>query len=156
DALPISLEQEELEGRKLRRIETEGLGTIRHFIGQVGTGPIQYRHEVIAYRIDATTAQVRNALSVVGYIFLVIPGPFLDVLMDRNALHNGPSESHLLNLCFPLLDFLHLPDRSVWNMVQCGDDSGCPRLFYVHKAYRVLGTVPPPCLFQCHNAILKQ
>ena len=48
-----TLEDEQVESHESRPFETQRLRSVRHRVGQVGTRPVQYRHEVVGDAVNA-------------------------------------------------------------------------------------------------------
>ena len=67
---------------------------------QLGSCPVKYRHEIIAYTLDTGFSHTADVLTVVLNIF--IPGWLtqLDILMNRNTLDHIESKARILNLLF--------------------------------------------------------
>ena len=80
----------QLKRRKGNLVETQRFRAVRHLIFQVGTRPVQNRHEVIADRINAAGRQVANALLIVCNPGPVFPGMGFDIFVNRNAFYHRP------------------------------------------------------------------
>ncbi|MNG00994.1 hypothetical protein D3C84_839530 [compost metagenome] len=102
-----ALEDEQIEGGECGLIETQCPATIRQFIGQVGTGPVQHRHKVVADDIDAAARQVAHALLVVGDVLVAPSTAALDVFVHRNAFHHRPAQAGRFDHLLARRDGLH-------------------------------------------------
>ena len=67
-----ALQNVKFEGRKSNLVKTQRFGTIRQLIFEVGTRPVEDRHEVIAHRIDTTGRQITDTLLIVGNPRLIL------------------------------------------------------------------------------------
>ena len=89
---------------------------------QLGAGPVEHRHKVVA---DAPDAGLRQAPDVLAVILDVpVPGgeAQLDVLVDRDALDDLEGQPGLFGECLQLGDALPAPDFAHGHVVHRGDD----------------------------------
>ena len=73
-------------------IEVQGVGAVLGDLpGQIGTQPVEHRHEVVDDDLHAHLGQVADGLAVVGNV--LVPGgqAHLDVLMDVDGLDDSHS-----------------------------------------------------------------
>ena len=71
--------------------KAQGAAAVGKFVGKVGTGPVQYGHEVVRNDVHAAFAEVAQAFFVVVYISLEISGLGLDMLVYGHAFYDGPT-----------------------------------------------------------------
>ena len=138
-----TLEDEQVESHESRPFETQRLRSVRHRVGQVGTRPVQYRHEVVGDAVNAAPGKVADALLVVVDVALEIARLRFDVLVYRHA----PGEPGVGYLFFALCDLFDRPYLPVGDVVQRCNHVGHTCLADVGEAYRIIGSVPAPRLF---------
>ena len=92
-----SFEDMQLKGGKFNLIETQRFGAVRQDVFQVGTGPVENRHKVVAHGTNAALGQVTQALLVVGNPLLIVAGTGFNVFVDRYAFDDRPYQARLLN-----------------------------------------------------------
>ena len=80
------------------------------------TGPVKYRHEIVADALHSGFCHTSDVLAVVLDVAVAARLAKLDVLMYRNTLDNLKMKSGILHLLFQCCDALlapHLSDRNV-------------------------------------------
>ena len=94
---------------------------------QVGAGPVEDGHEVVADHLHAELLQVPHGLDVV--LNVLVPGgqAHLDVIVDVDGFHHVHVEAVGLQLLLDLGDLLFLPDLAGLLVVQGPDDAGHAR-----------------------------
>jgi hypothetical protein len=86
-------EQHRIKNAELQHVEAHGRCAVGHPGGQIGAGPIQDRHEIVADGLKALVGEVAQRL-LVGLVMLGDrPGLGLDGLRHRHAFHHVPGES---------------------------------------------------------------
>ncbi len=91
---------------------------------QVGAGPVEDGHEVVADDLDAELGQVADGLAVV--FDQSVPGgkTDLDVVVNIDRFDHVHVEAVLIELLLHFSDFLYLPDFTGHFVVQRPDDAG--------------------------------
>lgn len=74
-------------------VKTQRFGAISQLIFQIGTRPVQNRHEVIAHGINTAGRQIADALLIVGNPLLILPAVSFDILVHRDTLNNRPAQA---------------------------------------------------------------
>ena len=92
-----TLEDMQLKGGKLNLVKTQRFGAVRQNVFQVGTGPVENRHEVVAHGTNTALSQVTQALLVVGDPLQIVAGTGFNVFVDRHAFDDRPDQARLLN-----------------------------------------------------------
>ena len=96
-------------------------GTVRAHLRQVGTGPVEHRHKVVANHMDIGLSQALQGGDIVGYVLLALRNAHLDGVMDVHALDSKHLQALGLHLLLHLKNALHRPGLSGRNVVQGGD-----------------------------------
>ena len=137
-------------------VEQSG-GTITDGMEQVGTGPVEDGHEVVADDLDAVLGQVADTDLVI--LNEGIPGgqADLDVVVNVHGLHNLGIEAVAVDQVNFLLDFFLGPDLAGHLAVQGPDDAGhAGNLLDVAEADGVIAlAVPAPSHFHRHMENLR-
>src|SRR5690606_10164321 len=117
-------------------------GTIRKFVVQSGSGPVQNRHEIVSDYLHAGSSEIAdrhliiiNVLTRQGFIELHSFG-------NRETFYHVPVQSGVVHLLLSFSDFLQGPHLSIGNVVKSGDHSCCSGLSYIAEAYGIIGAVP--------------
>ena len=102
----------------------QGSGAIANFVEQVGTGPVEDRHEVVADDLHAELGQVADALLVV--LDQAVPSGLadLDVVMDVDRFHHIAVEAVGVELVHDLLDLVFFPNFTGHFVVQSPNNAG--------------------------------
>ena len=87
---PGTFQDEKIEGQESCPFKTQSLRAIRHGISQVGTCPVEDRHEVICHTTDPAGSQIPQGLFIVINITLEIAGLRLDMFVYRDTFHDTP------------------------------------------------------------------
>ena len=82
-----TLQQEEVEGDESGTFETQGAAAVGQFVSEVGTRPVQYRHEVVGYDVHATLTEITQAFFIIIDVFLEISCLSLDMLVYRHTFY---------------------------------------------------------------------
>ena len=112
-----AFEDMQLKGGKFNLIETQRFGAVRQDVFQVGAGPVENRHKVVAHGTNAALGQVTQALLVVGDPLLIVAGTGFNVFVDRHAFNDRPDQARLLNNRFAFEDLINRPHFPVRDMV---------------------------------------
>src|SRR5699024_10116761 len=99
-------------------------GTVPHRVEQVGAGPVEDGHEVVADDLHAELGQVADGLDVVGDVLVAGGQADLDVVVDVDRLDHVHIEAVRLELLLDLGDLIDLPDLAGHLAVQGPDDAG--------------------------------
>mmetsp|Transcript_46660 Transcript_46660/g.151468 ORF Transcript_46660/g.151468 Transcript_46660/m.151468 type:complete len:325 (-) Transcript_46660:23-997(-) len=142
-----TLQQVQLEGRKVEEVEGERAAPVRPPALEVGAGPVDDGHEVVAEEADAAPAEVGDR----GLVLVDEGGPlWLAALLDRlvhgDALRHGPRQPAAFDERFACLDRIDRPHVANRDVVQRGDDAGGAGLLDVLQRDGVVRAVPAPRL----------
>src|ERR1700678_2981749 len=94
----FALENDQIVCGKIDRIETQGITGGREKKLRVCSGPINYRHEVIANDRHARLRDTGYSVLPRSHAALIGAGPEPDRIGDRNTFHHGPYEARRTNL----------------------------------------------------------
>ncbi len=148
-----SRQQEQVEGGEIDQVEAHGGAAVRQPPGEVGAGPVEHRHEVVADHADVMGGEVAEALAVVVDVRAPIAALFLDVLRYRQAFDHIPLEpgrpvaARRRNLAHPFGDGALAPDLAGGHVMQGRDDPLGVGLQNLIDGNRVGGPEPSPCQF---------
>ena len=149
----LSAEDIQVEGGLFRQVAAQDPAAVFQLHGQVGPGPVQHRHEVVADPGEALPTEVGQALLVrppggTG----TLPSGF-DAVMHRQALHHRPAQPRRAAALWvpgdPVLvagDLRLGPEDTAGQVVQSRDDIRGARLTDLPQGYGIPGTGPPPSL----------
>ena len=129
---------------------------IAYRVEQIGAGPVEDGHEVVADDLDAELGQVADALLVVLDILVAGGQADLDVVVDVDGLDDGGAEAGRVDLVDDLLDLVLLPDLAGHLAVQRPDDLlDTGNLLDVAQGDGVIAlTIPAPTHFHRHMVLL--
>ena len=122
-------------------------------VEQVGAGPVEDGHEVVADDLDTELGQVADALFVVLDVLVAGGQADLDVVVDVDRLDDVHVEAIGVDLVCDLLDLVDFPDLAGHLVVQCPDDAGhAGDLLDVAEGDRVVAlAIPAPTHFHRHS-----
>ena len=131
-------------------------GAVAHGVEQIGTGPVEHRHEVVADDLDTELGQIADALLVVLDVLVAGGQADLDVIVDVDRLDHVHVEAVSVDLIGYLLNLVDLPDLAGHLVVQRPDDAGhAGDLLDVAQADRIVAlAIPAPTHFHRHRKIL--
>ena len=110
---------------------------------QLGSGPVKYRHEIVADALDSGLSHPADVLAVVGDVFVSGVLAQLDVLVNRNAFDHVKAQSRVLNLLFQPGDALAAPNLAHRHVVNRCHDGLHPRnLTDIFQRYLVVFSIP--------------
>ena len=141
------MQHQYIKGNECGFFKTKRFAAISHGVAEVGTGPVEDRHEIIGHCVDAAGGKVADRLLVVLDVFLMIARLCFDGFMHRHAFHHTPRQTHGFYFLFPFVDLFFRPYFTIGNMVEGCHHAGAAGLFDVPEAYRVFGPVPAHGLF---------
>lgn len=144
---PGSFQDKEVEGQECVPLESQRPRTVGHLIGQISTCPVEYRHEIVGYHIDAAGGQVLQALFIIFDITFKAGRLGLDGFVYGNTLHHTPLQTGLGNERLPFLNLFDTPNLSVGDVVQGVYNIGGSGLPDVGQADGIVRPVPTPRLF---------
>ena len=142
-----TFQDEKVESYKSCLFKTECFRAIRHCIGKVCTGPVQYRHEVISNYHYATLRQITDAFLIVFNIFHEVTRLRLDMFVYRYTFYHRPCQTHFLNHLLTLHDLFYCPHFTIWNVMKSIYYTCSACLLNIPQANRVVRTIPAPSLF---------
>ncbi len=96
---------------------------IRTRLAQVGTGPVEDRHEVVADQVDALFTQRLESLDVILNVLVTGRQADLDVVVDVDALNPVKGKVLRLDFRFQRMNPLPGPHFARGNVIQGRDDS---------------------------------
>ena len=130
-------------------------GAVADGVEQVGAGPVEDGHEVVADDLDTKLGQVADALLVVLDVLIAGGQADLDVVVDVDRLDNVHVEAVSVDLVCDLLDLVDLPDLAGHLVVQCPDDAGhAGDLLDVAQGDGVVAlAIPAPTHFHRHREV---
>ncbi|KXB48998.1 hypothetical protein HMPREF1870_00227 [Bacteroidales bacterium KA00344] len=143
----IALEDMDVEVGKLRNAEVEVARSVGILVQEVGPGPVEYRHEVVADGVDAFCGEVAHAFLVDLDLSVTVGTGKLDGLGDGQRLHDAPAKAETLNIAFQVVYFLSRPHLTERNIVQSRNDALYAYLFEHGKRDFVVLAKPSPCSF---------
>ena len=128
-------------------------GAVADGVEQVGAGPVEDGHEVVADDLDTELGQVADALLVVLDVLIAGGQADLDVVVDVDRLDNVHVEAVSVDLVCDLLDLVDLPDLAGHLAVQRPDDAGhAGDLLDVAEGDGVVAlAIPAPTHFHRHS-----
>ena len=110
-------QDEEVEGYEGCFFEAKSTAAVGHFVCQIGASPVENRHEVIGYDINATFSEVDEALLVIVDILLEVARLCFDMFVDRYAFYGCPTQASVFNNLLALEDFLFCPNHAIGDVV---------------------------------------
>jgi hypothetical protein len=131
-------------------------GAVAHGVEQIGTGPVEHRHEVVADDLDTELGQIADALLVVLDVLVAGGQADLDVIVDVDRLDHVHVKAVGVDLIGYLLDLVDFPDLAGHLVVQRPDDAGhAGDLLDVAQADGIVAlAIPAPTHFHRHRKIL--
>ena len=140
------LEKKQIVSGEIDGVETEGIASGGETPLQVGSRPVDDRHEVVADDFDARFGDGGERIFPGTDEVRVGARPKFDGIVDGNALHDRPVEASRANLISSLADFVEGPGLAAIEMVQGRDDSGGSGLLDVLERNRIGRPKPSPSL----------
>src|SRR5208283_1952614 len=137
-----TFEEEQVVRRKIYGIKAQRIACARQAPIQIGPGPVDERHEVIADDWHACLGNCGERILPCAYVLAIGPGAELDGIVNRDAFGDGPNEACGLDFRFTLEDFVERPSFAAINVMQGGNDARRARLFDLIERNRVLGAEP--------------
>ena len=130
-------------------------GAVAYRVEQVGTGPVEDGHEVVADDLDAELGQVADALLVILDILVAGGQTDLDIVVHIDGLDNIHVKAVGVDLVCNLLDLVDFPDLAGHLVVQCPDDAGhAGDLLDVAQGDGVVAlAIPAPTHFHRHREV---
>ena len=120
---------------------------------EIGPGPVEDGHEVVADDLDSELAQIQDTLPVVLDEGVSGGKADLDIVMDVDGFHHLGVKAIGMDLIHDFPDFVFFPDFAGHLVVQ-GPDDACHAgdLFNVGQGNGVVSfPVPAPSHFHCHT-----
>ena len=87
----LALQDIDVEVSKLGIVEVEVGGTVGIVVEQIGAGPVEYGHEVIADAVDAFCREVAQTLLIDLDLVVAIRTAVFDGLYDGERLYDAPA-----------------------------------------------------------------
>ena len=130
-------------------------GAVAYRMEQVGAGPVEDGHEVVADDLDAELGQVADALLVILDILVAGGQTDLDIIVHVDGLDNIHIKAVGVDLVCNLLDLVDFPDLAGHLVVQCPDDAGhAGDLLDVAQGDGVVAlAIPAPTHFHRHREV---
>ena len=146
-ACAFALQDVDVEIGKLGIVEVEVGRTVGVRVQQVGTGPVEHRHEIVADAVDALCREVAQRLLIDLDLLVAVGAAVFDGLHDGEALYDAPAHAVALDVLTQVADLLAGPDLSEGHVVKCGDDALNSDLSQLGKGDLVFLAKPSPCSF---------
>ena len=147
----LALEHMQVERREAVIVEAQRGRAGRHRIIEIGAGPVDHRHHVVADGADAFGGDRPHALDPDFGLTRSAGAAALDVVRHRNALDHGPFERRtagrrVLDERLALRDGLLRPDLARRVLMQRRDDLGRAGLAHMIERHRIVRPIPAPRL----------
>ena len=118
-----ALQDIDVEVGELGVVEVKVRGAVGIVVEQVGAGPVEYGHEVVADAVDALGREVAQALLVDLNLVVAVRTAVLDGLYYWQALDDAPAHAVTLDILAQVADLLTGPYFPKGYVVQGGDDA---------------------------------
>ena len=109
-----------VEVGKLSIREKEVRGAVGIGVCKVCACPVEHRHEVVAYGVDAFSRKVAKTDFVAFYLLIAVWTRVFNGLCDRQRLHHAPTESVAFDEKTQIVDFLLRPNVAQRHIVKGG------------------------------------
>ena len=139
----------DVEIGKLGIREIEVRTAVGVVVKQVGAGPVEDGHEIVADGMDALGREVAEAFLVHLYLLVAVGTAIFNGLHHRQRLHHAPAHAITLDILSQVPDLLTGPYFAQGHVVQGGDNTFNSDLTEHGKRYLVVLAKPSPCPF--HN-----
>ena len=113
-----ALEDIDVEVSKLGIVEVEVGSTVGIVMKQVGTGPVQDGHEVVADAVDALCCQVTQTLLVNLYLVVAVRTAIFDSLYDGQRFYHAPAHAVAFNIFTQVANLLAGPHLTEGDIMQ--------------------------------------
>ena len=140
----VSIEHVHVVSHEVRHFEAQRAGLVRQFIVEVGAGPINDGHEVVAHPVDAQLPEIPERLAIVFDQAFVVAGAQLDVIVHGHAFDHRPDQAMVSDELPARIDIGHRPDFSSGYVVERGDDAASARLANLRQGHRIVRPEPTP------------
>ena len=104
-----AFEDIDVEVSKLGIVEVEVGGSVGIVVEQVGTGPVEHRHEVVANAVDALGREVTKRLLIDLDLMVAIRTAVFDGFYYGERLNDAPAHAVTLYVLAQVADFLTCP-----------------------------------------------
>ena len=147
-----ALEDVDVECGEVDQVKAHAARAARTLPGQIGAGPVEHRHEVVADGLETGLGKVPHRGLPTLDMSLPLALLLLDVFRDGQRFDHVPDQRRRAailargDLALALRDVLWGPDRAGGNVVQGRDDALDASLHHVVNAHTVLRTEPTPGL----------
>ncbi|MNI40322.1 hypothetical protein D3C73_945400 [compost metagenome] len=124
----------------------EGIRTVRQFFVQLGTRPVEHRHEIVADHLHANLRQFADGVDINIDIFITGRQADFDIIMNVDALHHSCAEALAGDLIRHFLDPFHFPHFTGYLLMQRPDNTHNPRNLpdMVKRNIVIAFTIPSP------------
>ena len=143
----FSLEDVTFEIAELHLVEIERGAAICPSVIEIGTCPVEHRHEVVADCLHASLAKVCKTDLVFLDQLIAVGTAILDRLHHWKAFNNAPAETCSLNIVLEVHDCLVSPDITVLYLVKSSYNAFNTNLAKHLKCDRILLAKPTPSFF---------
>ena len=92
--------------------------------GKLGSGPVKYGHEVVAYHVYAGLAQTLQGRDVVINVFVSVRGAYLDGIVNVHALNACKLQPRVFDFLLQCQNIFHFPYFTGFGAVKSGNDTG--------------------------------
>ena len=143
----FTLQNIDVEVGKLGIVEVEVGSSVGIIVEQVGTCPVEHRHEVVADTMDTLCREVAQRLLINLYLVVAVRTAILDGLYHRQTLDHAPAHTIRLDVLTQVANLFTSPHFAQGHVVQSGDDALNTNLSQHGKRNLVLLAKPSPCSF---------
>ena len=139
-----SLQHEGVVAHKVDHVEAHAEAGRGQPVHEVGSRPVNHRHEVVANGRDSRAPQIGERVFPCGDVLRRVGVTELDRRFHRDRLAHCPVESRRPDDIHARLNVLGPPHATVVEMMQSGDDTGGTGLLHVVQGDAVLFAEPAP------------
>ena len=151
-ACALAFEDIDVEICKLGIIEIEVGRAVGILMQEVGASPIEHRHKVVTYCVDALCRKVAERLFVNLNLMVAVGSAVFDGLHHGQTLYHAPTHTVRFDILTQVTDFFAGPYLAKWHVVKGRDDTLNADLPELGKSNFVFLAKPSPSSF--HNITL--
>ena len=151
----FTLQDIDIKVGKLAPVHIEVVGSVRIVVRQIGTCPVQNRHEVVTDALDAFLTQVAETLLVNLNLMITVRTTIFQGFNNRQRLYHTPFHTIRLNVLLEFMNLLACPNLAQRNIVQCGNNALNTNLLQLCKCNLIFLAKPAPCSFHIYYIMYK-
>ena len=137
----------QVEPGEFRHVEVKAGSSVRPFVLQVRTDPVDYRHEVVANGPDAASSQIREALDIIVNECVPLRPSVFNGFRNGKAFHHAPSETCCLDETLQVLNRVYAPNLTARHIVKGSNNALHPDLPEHLQRNPVIPSEPSPTFF---------